>query len=311
MARKSTMSKIQPAVKTLSFTLNPAAGQYQYIDLSQCASIVNRRAYRAGLNWAVGGFTVIGGGVGSGFITVNRLPETWVLSNSWEKAFRAWQRQQNEVLQDGQESVKARFNDFKVFMDQAHFDATAANNLRPLGTAGIPYPLGEWEYSQVVIPNAGAPGVNWEPYLQMLGGQPPAGTPPSIGLVQAYANSRSVPQSPDPAVPAGVTTGSENIYRDMFDVGDNNDDLLDNVVGKNDNLPYNQTNYPGEVGDQAEFVASIRLANTQSQTQVSGGAFPCGLIQLDTAALEGTVRFIVHLVPGDHRGYLAQSMVEM
>jgi len=311
MARRNRkMSKIQPAVKSLSFTLNSSAGQYQYIDLSQCASIVNRRAYRAGLNWAVGGFTVIGGGAGSGFITVNRLPETWVLSNSWEKAFRSWKRQQDEALEDGmQESVKARYNDFKVYMDQAHFDAGA--NLIPTGTAGIPYPAGEWQYSQIVVPNFLVPGVNFEPYLQMLGGQPVAGSPGSIGLVQAYANSRSVPQSPDPAVPAGVLSATENILNAMFDVGDNNDQIKDNVIGKNDDLPYDQTNYPGEVGDQAEFVASLRLANTQSQTQVAGAAFPCGLIQLDTANLEGSVRFIVHLVPGDHRGYLAQSMVEM
>ncbi|AXH79080.1 MAG: hypothetical protein [Circular genetic element sp.] len=308
------MPKIEPAVKTLRFEVTAAVGQYQYISLSQCASIVNRRFYRDGLNWAVGGFTVIGGGAGSGFITVNRLPETWVLSNAWTKAFKAWQRQQNEVMADGtQESVKARFNDFKVYMDQAHYDATSrptGSNLLPNGTAGIAYPAGEWDYSQIVVPNYGAPGSNWEPYMQMIGGAPPVTIPPSFGLIQAYANSRSTPQTPDPAVPGGVV-GLDNVFRSMFDVGDNNTDVLNNVVGKNNDLPYAQDDYPGEGIDQAEFVASIRLANTQSQTQVAGSSFPCGLIQLDTSLLEGSVQFIVHLVPGDHRGYLAQSMLEM
>ena len=69
------MAKIQPAVKSMRFTLDPAIGQYQYISISECASIVNRRFYRAGLNWAVAGLTVIGSGTGSGYITVNRLPE--------------------------------------------------------------------------------------------------------------------------------------------------------------------------------------------------------------------------------------------
>jgi len=309
------MPKIEPAVKTLRFEVAAAVGQYQYISLSQCASIVNRRFYRDGLNWAVGGFTVIGGGAGSGFITVNRLPETWVMSNAWTKAFKAWQRQQNDTLEDGsQESVKARFNDFKVYMDQAHYDATArpsGSNLLPNGTAGIAYPAGEWDYSQIVVPNNPVPGVNWEPYMQMIGGAPPIALGPSFGLIQAYANSRSTPQSPDPVMPPGVTTGGFNVWRDMFDVGDNNDDIMDNIVGKNNDLPYVQDDYPGAGIDQAEFVASIRLANTQSQTQVAGSSFPCGLIQLDTSLLEGTVQFIVHLVPGDHRGYLAQSMLEM
>jgi len=305
------MPKIQPAAKVLRFTLDSAQGTYQYIDLSQMASIVNRRFYRQGLNWAVGGFTVIGGGSGTGFITVNRLPETWIVSNSWEKGFRSWQRQQNEVLEDGtQESVKARFNDFKVYFDSAHHTAGVASNLRAQGTAGVAYPLGEWEYSQIVVPNDGSPGTNWEPYMQMIGGSPISSSPASVGLVQAYANSRSVPQSPDPEVPGNVLN-NENLYRRLFDVGDNNDDVLDNASFKNNNLPYNQDDYPGIVGDQAEFVASIRLANTQSQTQVPGSSFPCGLIQIDTSALSGAVQFLVHLVPGTHRGYLAESMTEM
>ena len=305
------MPKIQPAVKTMRFTVGATGNQYEYIDLSQCASIVNRRFYRQGLNWAVGGFTVIGGGTGTGFLTVNRLPETWVLSNAWEKGFRAWQRQQSEALEDGtQESVRARFNDFKVYLDGGHSSVGVANNLTPIGTAGIPYALGEWEMSQIVVPNNGAPGINWEPYLQMIGGFTIAASPPSVGLIAAYANSRSVPQSPDPVVP-GQVLNDDNLFRRMFDVGDNSDDVLDNVAGKNDELPYDQNVYPGEPIDQAEFVASIRLANTQSQTQVAGSSFPCGLIQIDTSSLDGGVQFIVHLVPGGHRGYLAESMVEM
>lgn len=308
------MPNIQPAVKSMRFTLDPAIGQYQYISISECASIVNRRFYRAGLNWAVAGLTVIGSGTGSGYITVNRLPETWVMSNAWEKAFRLWQKQQNEVLEDGNESVKARFNDFKIYMDQAHFDARlrpSGASLLPLGTAGVPYPAAEdWDYSNIVIPNSPSSGLNWEPYLQMIGGQDPTTNPTSIGLIQAYAASRALPFTPDPAVPV-ETTQAENVYRRMFDVGQEDDAVLDNVVFNNNELPYDRDVYPGEVGDQSEFVASIRIANTQSQTQVAGSSFPCGLIQLDTSALVGAVQFIVHLVPGDHRGYLAESMLEM
>ena len=132
----------------------------------------------------------------------------------------------------------------------------------------------------------------------------------AVVIAISPTNSRSVPQSPDPVVP-GQVLNDDNLYRRMFDVGDNSDDVLDNVAGKNDELPYDQNVYPGEIGDQAEFVCSIRLANSQSQTQVAGSNFPCGLVQIDTTALEGPVQFIVHLVPGTHRGYLAESMVEM
>ena len=307
------MPNIEPAVKSLRFTLDPAIGQYQYIDWMQCASIVNRRAYRQGMNVAVGGFTVIGSGTGAGYITINRLPETWVMSNAWEKAFRHWRKQQDEAL-EGQESVKGRFNDFKVYFDQGHFDARtrpSGSNLIPLGTAGVQYAGSpDWDYSKIVVPNSPASGTNWEPHLQMVGGANIDTNPTSLGLIKAYANSRSVPQSPDPEVTPEVLDDN-NVFRRMFDLGDNNEDVMDLAVFNNRQLPYNQDTYPGETGDQAEFVSSIRIANTQSQTQVAGGAFACGLVQLDTSALEGPVQLIVHLVPGPSRGYLAESMLEM
>jgi len=305
--------KIEPAVKSLRFTLDPSVGTYQYISLSQCASIVNRRFYRAGLNWAVGGFTVIGSGVGSGYITVNRLPETWVLSNAWTKGMKQWSKQQREALEES-ESVKGRYNDFKVYMDQAHFNARtrpSGESLLPEGTVSIAYPPAvDWDYSNIVVPNSPASGINYEPFLQMIGGSPISSSPPSIGLVQAYAASRSTPHTSDPAVPLDVVDDN-NIYRRMFDVGENNEEVLANAVVNNNGLPYSQLEYPGTGPDQCEFVASIRLANTQSQTFAAGGSFPCGLIQLDTALLDGAVQFIVHLIPGDHRGYMAESMLEM
>lgn len=307
------MPKIEPAVKSLRFTIDTSVGQYQYIDLMQCASIVNRRAYRQGMNVAVGGFTVIGGGTGTGFLTINRLPETWVMTNAWEKAFRHWQKQQREAL-EGSESVKGRYNDFKVYFDQAHFDARTrptGSNLLPLGTAGIAYPAAvDWDYSKIVVPNSPASGTNWEPFLQMVGGSPIISNPTSLGLIKAYANSRSTPHSADPDVPADVVDDN-NVFRRMFDLGDNNEDVIDNAVYSNNGLPYNQGTYPGENPDAAEFVSSVRLANTQSQTQVAGAAFPLGLIQINTQELTGGCQLIVHLVAGDARGYLAESMLEM
>lgn len=311
--RSNGMKKIEPAVKTIQFTL-PGDTTYSYIDLSECASIVNRRFYRQGLNWAVAGFTIIASDLDSGRVTINRLPSTWCVSNAWEKMFRAWKRQQDEALEDGtQESVKARYNDFKIYMDQAHFDAGSAANLTPVGSVPLPYLEGEWNYSQVVVPNHPSTGSgNWEPYLQMLGGQPAGTDPASIGLIDAYANSRSVPQSPDPSVPTGVSTGGENVLKRIFDVGGDNDQVLDNVIEKNDELPYDQEVYPGQTGDQSENVGVMQFTNTSigSMSRIKGGSFPCGLIQIQGSLTQDAVLY-VHLVPGSHRGYLCEPMTEM
>jgi len=94
MARKSYTrkssrgGKIQPAAMTLSFATPDTSGGRYYIDLSQAASLANRRFYRQGINWAVAGIKVIS--AKSGTFSVGKLPNSWVLSNSWEKSFRAW-----------------------------------------------------------------------------------------------------------------------------------------------------------------------------------------------------------------------------
>ena len=54
MARKKG-KKLQPAVQTIWFEVTTPEANFttNYIDLSQAASLVNRRFYRQGINWAV------------------------------------------------------------------------------------------------------------------------------------------------------------------------------------------------------------------------------------------------------------------
>jgi hypothetical protein len=123
--------KIEPAVKTMLFsTPTVAAGGSDefYIDLSQCASLMNRRFYRQGINWAVSSIKVLTGSF-SGSVQVQKLPETWVMSNAWMKGFASWQRMNNEALEEN-ESVRPRFLDFKIFADaQHHLDGYGSNLL--------------------------------------------------------------------------------------------------------------------------------------------------------------------------------------
>jgi hypothetical protein len=100
----------------------------------------------------------------------------------------------------------------------------------------------------------------------------------------------------------------------MFDVGDNNTDVLANATGKNNDLPYDQMSYPG--GDSNfpglevhgfEVVTGTTIGN---KTTIPGGEFPCGLIELAIKSEEVPL-FRINLVPGNHRGYLAEPMTEM
>jgi hypothetical protein len=312
--RKSTRgSKIQPAVMTLAFALPSGAAQ-STIDLSQVASIVNRRFYRQGINWAVAGFKVVSPSGVTGSMSIAQLPNTWVMSNAWEKTFRAWQRQQRESLEDGQqESVRAKFNDFKIYADSAHLIAGVASNLLPVDFAGDPYAPGEWDMSQIVIPNFGTPGNNYEPFITAVGDDV-GGAGGSISAVKAYANSRGVPQSPDPAVP-GTVLSTANFLNLMFDVGDNNTDVLANVVGKNDDLPYIQYDYPGAdvQAPTMQYHDSALISGTTigGITQLKGGNFPCGLVRIASSLSGEDTLLQINLIPGNHRGYLCEPMTEM
>ena len=314
---KRMKSKIQPAVQTFTFKTDtvPAEGTSNfYVDLSQCASILNRRFYRQGLNWAVSSIKIISGGF-TGAVMVNKLPNTWVMSNAWEKGFRAWQKQQKMALEENQ-SVKAKFNDFKIFADANHHSAGFGDNLLPVDGDVVEALPGEWEPSQIVIPNYSSVGVNYEPYIQAVGDDV-AGAGGTISLIKAYEDSRSVPQSPDPALTPGVNS-ADNIYRMMFDVGDNMEDVLENASTNNDELPYDQLNYPGGdtnlPGLELHDYNTISVTTIGGETISKGGNFPCGLIKFFCQNNERTPHnlvFQINLVPGNHRGYLAESMTEM
>ncbi len=335
MARRNS-PKTQPAEMTLTFPIgliSSSQGLDTTIDLSQCASIVNRRFYRQGLNWAVSGFTLHSQSPALGSIMIKRLPQTWVVSGAWEKTMRTWLRQQNEAIDEaGMESAVARYRDFKIHMDKIHVDSGFGNNFIPsYRTGGVTdswdyYTQGEWNESLVVIPNAESGGVpvpgNTQEYkLQMVGANDPAPSQ-SKAMIAAYQGSRGTPQSPDPATPPVV---EDNLFTQMFNVGMNNEEIVDNAVDRNDDLPYPQNEYPG--GDLNAnglvFHENLTITGTtvSGKTSCGGSTFPCGLIRLNIdqglGALEvaGEVRptswIQVHLVPGNHRGYMAESMVEM
>jgi len=287
------------------------------VDISQSASILNRRFYRQGLNWVVAGIRVYkpgpteSGAVGIG---ISRLPNTWMMSNGWEKAFRMWNRQQREALDTaGSESAAARFRDFKVHMDVTHVTDTFAANLLPKDAAGSVALPGEWESSQIVTPNtaADASGSTVDPYeysLHVVGTNNNAGQ--SRGIIDGYAQSRAYPQSPDPAIP--VVSNDDNWFKQMFDVGNDDTEVLENATAKNDDLPYNQVQYPGSFGQlpglQIVDIGYFSAGTNSNKLYLKGDSFPCGLIRFNS---DQEVSVIIDLVPGHHKGYLCQSMQDM
>jgi hypothetical protein len=255
---------------------------------------------------------------------VSKIPDTWVAKNGHTKAKSLWMKSQDQVL-DNDESVAAKYRDFKVHLD---FNMVGAS-VQPVGAApaldgAIMLPvdsgnqvvkIGEWEYSTLQLPDDGGANPPTEITLHMVG----ADDGDSRSIINGYASSRSRPQRNEPNVPSQI-----GWMNDVFDVADNLDEIRDDLATQNDIPPYrvgdrntgtpgqDLTFYPG--GEQnmpnaaLHDIQGVSTTTVGGKTHINGGMFGCGLIRfdwdIDTSA--DSMYLAIDLVPGDYKGYLTE-----
>ena len=342
MAKRSyskRIKKIEPAAQTIYCLLPVGGAVNSTIDLSQVASLVNRRFYRQGINWAVAGFKLLTPAGVTGEISLGKLPNTWVMSNAWEKGMRNWQKMNREALAES-EGLRPKFLDFKIYMDQTHHDAGFAANLLPIDFQANIAAAGEWEPSKFVIPTSGASGAATDFEVIGVGANFPGVSATTglnaVSLIDGYAASRGLPDVLDPNTPSdaddvGPTATPENWLGAIFNEGTEQDkEVLEDMITENNTAPYpfengpivgggtyTDTQYPGGANQlpgiqvhDAEFVTGTTIGGT---TRLKGGNFPCGLIRFQALnfSSETSAILLIDLIPGDHRGYLCEPMTEM
>lgn len=336
MARRKSSKKIQPVPLKLVFRIPPAAlGSTDYIDISQCVSAVSRKFFRQGLNWAVAGGRVLmppaSTSSAGNSVYLSTLQHSWTVSNSWHKSFAVWNKLNQKSMSEA-ESIRPKFYDFKIYADSDHVLATSANNLLPvqLGPGNTIGPFasavvttnevtpGEWDYSNIVIPDTLNPA-QVVTYKLMMHGDPtlPALAGGTKGIIDGYESSRSVPQSPDPEVPADLST---NWMAAVFNEGTyQTSAVLQDLEDENDELPYDQLNYPGGPQNYSQMENQGFVFNTNTigvtEYKFSGFTAPCGLIRVDQLFSDESASYDMilelDLMPGHHRGYMAEPMTEM
>jgi len=325
-------NKIEPSVQTIVLstpTVNAGTTGNFTCDLSQIASLVNRRFYRQGINWAVGGIKILT--QANGFVSVSKLPNTWVMANSWEKSMRMWTRMNNEALAEN-ESVRPKFLDFKIYADEIHHQAGFANNLLPFSTTGVAT-AGEWAPSQIHIPTASPGYLAADREMIAVGASYPGNGASgfnAVSLIEGYAASRGLPNVADPNVPTDNAdadgTTPENWMTALFNDGTQQEsDVLDDMRTDNNIAPYpfendgvhTDTMYPGGAnqlqGLQFHDQSAITPSTIGGHTFLKGGNFPCGLMRFTWNPSETTANLVIQidLIPGSHRGYLCEPMTEM
>lgn len=330
------MPKLQPAPMTMTFEMG--GGGTSYIDLSAAASILNRRAYKQGLNWYVSSMSVFAGGTNK-TVRVATLQNNWVTLNAWKKGKALWDEMNDQVL-DTEPGIQGRYHDFKIFMDRKHMENHNTNGFQTDGTSAahtlVPvvtdpatgdslYPRDtnrEWNYSEYIIPTDGGAAPPIEAQITMNGGSNLAASPgvtgPSVGLISGYGLSRSRPNVIDPNSP---TSSADSWMNALFDVGGNDLEIRDNLIDENDKAPYPiagdfsaTEEYPGGelnlAGLQLVSPPITSAANTDysGRTVIPGFTAPCGLIYVKN---DGPVTIQVNLVPGNHRGYMVDKMEDL
>ncbi len=328
--------KVEPSVMSFlfNFVTPGGASNTNFIDLSQCASILNRRFYRQGLQWAVSQIKVLTGAqavVGPNTsVMISKLPTTWVMSNAWEKSFRAWLKMiKNATDESGSETIKGKFLDFKIYADATHHSAGFGANLLPQSFPNIVAVPGQWQPATIEMPQTAPAGTSVEFEMLAVGPNNPGAGASGLNaksLIAGYANSRALPFETDPNVPDDAASYSENWLSGLFGDGNLQDqDVIEMLSNTGDKAPYPfendgtnvDTMYPGgetqlaslEIHD-TEFVSATTIGGT---TYLKGGMFPCGLIAVTDSHFEAdsAVAVQVDLVPGHHRGYLAAPMKDM
>ncbi len=301
---------MQPAQTVLTYTIPNGSS---YIDIAEGLSQVNRRAYRQGMEYAVGKVNFVFQGNPQQILNVQlscfTAGNTWTVHNAWKKARAFWQAQQNNARHLIGQSAKPTFEDFKVYLDDAH---RAGTKLGVVAGDGAAVGTGEWDYSRLLW-EADDASID-EVYLHLIGGDV---STTDWGLILGYQESRATVQQYDPALPDEF---SSNMYALMGQDKDAvADEVADNMEVENDEPPYDRDDYPGsDTNSDAPWVQQFGIASsTLPAGIVPGFVAQCGLIRLqlighDVAdgasgtAPSTTVQ--VHLVPGSYKGVMAAPM---
>jgi hypothetical protein len=322
------MPKIQPAVMRMWFHID-ANNSRNYIDLSLAASAANRRFYRQGHEWAIASMSLHTPGTVLGEFDVSKVPDTWVAENAYTKSKALWMASQDQVL-DEQPSIKAKYRDFKVFLDQemTTADKQAVSN-SPAADGDILLPVdrnnqiakyGEWNYSSIQFPEDGGSSPPDAAVLHFLGADYTIGPDQvSKGMIHGYGLSRVRPQDIDPNVP-----GDGGWMNEVFDVASNLEEVREDIEQENNVPPYRvgvageeEEYYPGGENNQTDSalhsVGFVSDTTVGGKTHIEGGLFKCGLVRFDwdfiTDSTDPVSMFLcVDFVPGMTKGYMAEAM---
>lgn len=277
-----------------------------YVDVAQCLSNLNRKLVRQGQLFRIRNLKAYTNDTSpSVTLKVGSIPTTWVTRNAWVKAKALWDEMNAVASKDvSGMAIYPKYHDFKVYMDDNHRTedqdpSSKDENLIPVDFNDTEISVGDWDYSQFFDSGSTADAY----YAHMLGDHTGStGSWTSVGLIQAYAESRTRPKSDITMNDMEVDSNIENSpWARLFGDDDQTRQVIGALEAKNDNPPYDRDNYIGGDGNFEHGVVN-GFAKIQNLNSVSGSGLtslapafvaPCGLIRLEvdgessTASMQG------------------------
>jgi hypothetical protein len=157
----------------------------------------------------------------------------------------------------------------------------------------------------------------------------------AVSLIEGYAASRGLPDIRDPNTPDDASDADgalpQNWMAALNNEGISQDAaVIEDMITENNEAPYpfeNGTNpaggtfadtmYPGGANNptgggtlELHDFATVSSTTVGQKTTLRGGTFQCGLIKISNDT-DKAMDVLIHLVPGNHRGYLAMPMQEV
>ena len=308
------MAKIQRANLSLLYDLSGLdAGDDGFIDLAESLSMVNRKLFEQGRLYHISSMQLVlldptAQGVVQGDycqLTVLTAPNTWVTANAWYKAKKVWQAMRAEVL-DKNPSLQSKWDDFKVYLNNDHFDASQTNNLTPASAKE-----GEWNMATMTLPDWSVGDTAKEFDVGLCDddvGTVPGGNLTYGGIIYNYQESRArvtggQPSVEDPANAWGIR---------LLDMGGQESELTDQIIGENDYPPYDLDEYPGTSANEMLSLMTTISTNAYNLEQtLPGGYVPCGVLKVhltDGSQPLMEPGLLIKLTPGSYKGVHAPTM---
>lgn len=316
------MAKFEPMEFKLNITIPVGTLGTHYIDCAQICSLTSRKFVRQGQDFLISNLEVISDG--DTITQLSRLPTGWYLYNAWVKAFSLWRESQDQVLDVEGRDILGQFADFKIFYDSAHQVAGVGGNLTPYGfITAAGGATNKWDPTTYQMPNDPVGGTTTEYHIHAIG--PSSAT--SLGMIAGYGASRARPAQNDPNIVDHLSP--EGWMRELFDVGENLEEIREDIEDDNDAPPYllgapgSQLEYYPGGGLQApsyqSFMQDVLTTRATTALAMDGtGPFnaPCGLLRLDVTAGVGPVAptsytIILTMTSGGSRGLAAIPMQDV